>query len=350
MLFIGYLWLLNLIWKHGTKKKTRKSKSIQVLLCSHVAYTDTVATRVVCTQSKKKPHTNTRNNNRRKSTNNGTSSWHPAEVEQKIPEDTKQSSTKWFFSLDSLSRFHNLSLSLSLSFALCYRQSIFKAETERYSQIQPMTVAPMSVDSILLLTCVSLSLRATDGVFLPESLLSSHPVGLAQWKHWLKRVLHCKFFDYLHFWHSVRHSALAWVKWDLIVYLTKSRLCNFKLFFVSFGHPLLACSVFNMRDLSAQLAINCISIARLLKDFSLLLWIRATLVLSASPLGCTLKLSPEACTAYVLFAFRFELPSYSVKNSSHFVCQPRLNGCLAVWQADLLTAWLGDRVTCVSCV
>lgn len=165
------------------KKTTRKSKSIQVLLCSHVAYTDTVAIRVVCTQSKKKPHTNTRNNNRRKSTNNGTSSWHPAEVEQKIPEDTKQSSTKWFFSLDSLSRSHILSLALSLSLAPCYRQSIFKAETERYSQIQPMTVAPMSVDSILLLTCVSLSLRATDGVFLPESLLSSHPVGLAQWKH-----------------------------------------------------------------------------------------------------------------------------------------------------------------------
>lgn len=273
-------------------------------------------------------------------------------LSKKIPEDTKQSSTKWFFSLDSLSRSHILSLALSLSRAPCYRQSIFKAETERYSQIQPMTVAPMSVDSILLLTCVSLSLRATDGVFLPESLLSSHPVGLAQWKHWLKRVLHCKFFDYLHFWHSVRHST----KWDLIVYLTKSRLCNFKLFFVSFGYPLLACSVFNMRDLSAQLAINCISIARLLKDFSLLLWIRATLVLSASPLGCTLKLSPEACTAYVLFAFRFELPSHSVKNSSHFVCQPRLNGCLAAWLPGRLTCWLPDWVTgwpgdlCILCL
>lgn len=206
MLFIGYQWLLNLIWKHVTEKKKRKSKSIQVLLCSHVAYTDTVVTRVVCTQSKKKPHTNTRNNNRRKSTNNGTSSWHPAEVEQKNTRRHKTKQHQVVFQ-PGLTLPLPHSLSLSLSFALCYRQSIFKAETERYSQIQPMTVAPMSVDSILLLTCVSLSLRATDGVFLPESLLSSHPVGLAQWKHWLKRVLHCKFFDYLHFWHSVRAKA-----------------------------------------------------------------------------------------------------------------------------------------------
>lgn len=131
-------------------------------------------------RAKKMPHTNTRNNNRRKSTNNGTSSWRPAEVEQKNTRrhKTKQHQVVFHPGLTLLPFPHSLSLCLGL----CYRQSIFKAETERYSQIQPMTVAPMSVDSILLLTCVSLSLRATDGIFLLESLLSSHPVGLAHWK------------------------------------------------------------------------------------------------------------------------------------------------------------------------
>lgn len=42
-------------------------------------------------RAKKMPHTNTRNNNRRKSTNNGTSSWRPAEVEQK---NTRRHKTK----------------------------------------------------------------------------------------------------------------------------------------------------------------------------------------------------------------------------------------------------------------
>lgn len=42
-------------------------------------------------RAKKMPHTNTRNNNRRKSTNNGTSSWHLAEVEQK---NTRRNKTK----------------------------------------------------------------------------------------------------------------------------------------------------------------------------------------------------------------------------------------------------------------
>lgn len=127
-------------------------------------------------RAKKMPHTNTRNNNRRKSTNNATSSWHPAEVEQK---NTRRNKTKQHQVVFQPGLTLPLSHSLALSLALCYRQSIFKAETEWYSQIQPMTVAPMSVDSILLLTCVSLSLCATDGVFLPVSLLFNHPVGLA---------------------------------------------------------------------------------------------------------------------------------------------------------------------------
>lgn len=44
-------------------------------------------------------------------------------LSKKIPEDTKQSSTKWLFSLDSLSRSHILSLSLSPSLSAIDIQS-----------------------------------------------------------------------------------------------------------------------------------------------------------------------------------------------------------------------------------
>lgn len=153
MLFIGYLWLLNLIWLHAVKKKDEEIKihsCSSLLACCLYWYSGHQS----CVHTEQKRcHTQIREitidaNQQTMRLQAGIQ----LKLSKKIPEETKQSSTKWFFSLDSLSH------SLALSLALCYRQSIFKAETERYSQIQPMTVAPMSVDSILLLTCVSFSL------------------------------------------------------------------------------------------------------------------------------------------------------------------------------------------------